>query len=235
MFDLSEKIDEWRCALIQRDTWRETDIDELENHLREEIAGLARSGLSEQEAFSVAAHRLGDPQALADEFAKVNPATVFSHRIWWMLRGILIYLVFAYLAGATWRGFVLLSVVGGLRGHYPAVAGMLLSALVLSLTVLLFVRALRLNISGSIFGRSDLGWIGKVFICLGVLLFVVGLHASKLFFFARTARIVGAQDFGKITIVQSIVSNLALPVLFPVVLAVLLLRLRRAGPSVTDG
>jgi len=49
-------------------------IDELEGHLRDELARLVAGGVPADEAWAKAVERLGTPDALAAEFAKVPPA-----------------------------------------------------------------------------------------------------------------------------------------------------------------
>ena len=47
-------------------------LDELEDHLREEVVQLTSEGHSPEEAVEVAMTRLGMPGELASEFAKVS-------------------------------------------------------------------------------------------------------------------------------------------------------------------
>ena len=49
-------------------------IDELESHLRDEVERLTRGGLPLDQAWPQAVARLGGPEQLAAEFAKVPPA-----------------------------------------------------------------------------------------------------------------------------------------------------------------
>jgi hypothetical protein len=49
--------------------------------------GLVRVGLSEEEAYLVAAHRLGAPPELAAEYGKVNGGLRWARRLFWMLAG----------------------------------------------------------------------------------------------------------------------------------------------------
>ena len=72
MFDLEKSVRAWSDGLRARKAFRDEDIVELESHLREEIDGLAKLGLSGEEAFLVAEHRIGRPEALAAEYAKVH-------------------------------------------------------------------------------------------------------------------------------------------------------------------
>jgi hypothetical protein len=226
MFDLNEQISKWRSTLSQSQTCHQTDIDELESHLREEIENLMASKLSEQEAFWVASHRLGDTNALAGEFAKINRNTVLGNRLSWMGVGVLLYLVLTYLAAAASKGFLLLGVITGLRGYYPAIVSLSVTGVILTITVLLLYKAFRQNIQSSILGDWAATWTGKVFIVTSLLVMTVALNAARTVFAVNAARITGAQEFGKIIMIPAVVSNLAVPILFPVILMILLIRLR---------
>jgi hypothetical protein len=225
MFDLNEQISQWRTSLSQSQACRRSDIDELENHLREEIENLMALQLSEQEAFWVAAHRLGDTNALAGEFAKTNKGTVLGNRLCWMAVGILFYSILSYLAGAASKGFLLLGVIMGLRGYYPAVVSLSVTGLILFITVLLFYKVFRRNITGSILGEWANTLKGKIFIVTSLLVMLVALNFAGALSFVRAARIVGAQEFARM-IIPGVVFNLALPILIPVILMILLIRLR---------
>ena len=72
MFDLEERVRAWTDGLRSRGAFRSEDVVELESHLRDEIDALTKIGLSAEEAFLVAEHRVGGPEALAAEYAKVH-------------------------------------------------------------------------------------------------------------------------------------------------------------------
>ena len=74
---LEEQIDRWRSYLRHRQAIHPVDVAELEDHLREQIAGLVDAGLAEDEAFLVAVKRMGDLDALSREFAREH-----SDRLW---------------------------------------------------------------------------------------------------------------------------------------------------------
>jgi hypothetical protein len=74
---VEEQIDQWRSYLRRRQAIKAVDIAELEDHLREQIAGLTGSGLSTDEAFLVAVKRMGDLDSLSREFALEH-----SERLW---------------------------------------------------------------------------------------------------------------------------------------------------------
>src|SRR5678810_587224 len=74
---LEEQIDQWRSYLRRRQATHSVDLAELENHLREEVAGLVNAGLATDEAFLVAVKRMGSHDTLSREFARAH-----SNRLW---------------------------------------------------------------------------------------------------------------------------------------------------------
>ena len=74
---LEEQIDQWRTYLRRRQAIHSVDVAELEDHLREQVAGLVDAGLAADEAFLVAVKRMGDLDALSREFAREH-----SERLW---------------------------------------------------------------------------------------------------------------------------------------------------------
>ncbi len=87
-FDLSRAIEGWREGLRESPEFRAEDLAELEAHLRDAVAVWQGRGLTEEEAFLLAARRLGNPASLRPEFAKVNHGQVWLDRLLWMLIGI---------------------------------------------------------------------------------------------------------------------------------------------------
>jgi hypothetical protein len=74
---LEEQIALWRGYLRRRRAIQGPDVDELEGHLRDEVAVLTDAGLAGDEAFLVAVKRLGALDALSREFAREH-----SERLW---------------------------------------------------------------------------------------------------------------------------------------------------------
>jgi hypothetical protein len=74
---LEKQIDAWRTHLRRSRAITGPDAEELEDHLREQIATLGAGGLSEDEAFLVAVKRMGAMDALTREFAREH-----SNRLW---------------------------------------------------------------------------------------------------------------------------------------------------------
>ena len=104
MFDLNEAINHWRAALGHQPNFRSSDLDELEDHLREEITALEAGGLTPEEAFLIASRRLGKPEDLDGEFAIADPERRRSFRLSWMITGAL-GLVFLWLAAEIITNF----------------------------------------------------------------------------------------------------------------------------------
>ncbi|MFC1603447.1 hypothetical protein ACFL5F_00325 [Planctomycetota bacterium] len=117
MFDLNQEITKWRNNLAQSETLGESDVDELEGHLQEEFESLKGSKLSDEEAFLVAAHRLGDMARLSDEYAKIYRGKRFRQNVSWMITGILIYLLATHFDAAVSKGCVLLAANSGITGY----------------------------------------------------------------------------------------------------------------------
>jgi hypothetical protein len=69
MFDLNRQIDTWKTGFGKRACSRD-ELEELESHLREEIAAHVAAGRSEEDAFRQSVARLGDVAAVSSEYAK---------------------------------------------------------------------------------------------------------------------------------------------------------------------
>jgi hypothetical protein len=74
---LEEQIAQWRSYVLRRQAIHSVDVVELEDHLREQVAGLTDAGLATDEAFLVAVKRMGDLDSLSREFAREH-----SERLW---------------------------------------------------------------------------------------------------------------------------------------------------------
>jgi hypothetical protein len=71
------QIAEWRAYVARAPSVNGHDVDELEDHLRHQIAELTEAGLTPDEGFLVAVKRMGDVDALSREFAREH-----SGRLW---------------------------------------------------------------------------------------------------------------------------------------------------------
>jgi len=74
---LEEQIAQWRAYVRRRQALHGPDVEELEGHLRDQLAALTEAGLSGDEAFLVAVKRMGSLDALSREFARAH-----SERLW---------------------------------------------------------------------------------------------------------------------------------------------------------
>src|SRR5215207_5788121 len=79
---VESQIAEWRAYVANAPGVNGHDVDELEDHLRHQIAELSGVGLAPDEAFLVAVKRMGDVDALSREFAREH-----SGRLWKQLLG----------------------------------------------------------------------------------------------------------------------------------------------------
>ena len=77
MESVESQIAEWRAYVSMAPGVNGHDVDELEDHLRHQIADLSAVGLAPDEAFLVAVKRMGDFDALSREFAREH-----SGRLW---------------------------------------------------------------------------------------------------------------------------------------------------------
>jgi hypothetical protein len=74
---LEDQIAEWRAYVRRRKALHSPDVEELEGHLRDQLAALIEAGLTGDEAFLVAVKRMGSLDALSREFARAH-----SERLW---------------------------------------------------------------------------------------------------------------------------------------------------------
>jgi hypothetical protein len=72
MFNLEQSIAEWRQQMLAAGIKTPVPLEELENHLREDIAQQMQSGLSAQQAFGIAVKKIGRAPELKREFKKVS-------------------------------------------------------------------------------------------------------------------------------------------------------------------
>lgn len=72
MPDIEQQITEWRNRMLAAGVEAPSPLDELENHLREDIEQLTRSGLRLQRAFDCAVERMGPEKAIQREFKKTE-------------------------------------------------------------------------------------------------------------------------------------------------------------------
>src|SRR5208282_763939 len=72
MFDLEKSIADWRRQMLAAGIQTPVPLEELEIHLREDIAQQMQSGLSAQQAFGIAVKKIGHAPELKREFKKIG-------------------------------------------------------------------------------------------------------------------------------------------------------------------
>jgi hypothetical protein len=227
MFELERTIQDWRNGLLQSQNVLESDVDELESHVRDEVESLMLAGLSAEEAFMVSTHRIGDNNAVAQEFAKVNTKEVWRNRVFWMLSGVFTFMVIGSLSSffSDSSKWILL----WLKIN-PAVTGYVSS----SVHVVVFIGAVFIwvaflgNLSSKVFRRY------KTFrnillqgILLVVLLKILNVAAQMLY-----ANYLYAKGIGEMVLASRYVL-FGWGVLWPIILMGLLLWLRPSKKEAT--
>lgn len=72
MFDLEKSIAQWRRQMLAAGIKVTESLDELENHLREEVEKQIKLERKPEHAFDIAVDKIGKPAPLKEEFAKVE-------------------------------------------------------------------------------------------------------------------------------------------------------------------
>ncbi len=138
-FDLNRACLRWRQDLVQQGI-TPAEANELESHLHDAMADLQSRGLSQEEAFWIARHRLGPVFDLADQFAKANPARVWQDRIFWGAALTLVWLAWMQIVGLS---IALLRTFGdsvGLHGGWNYLAVQIVTLLPLPVVAVLLAR-----------------------------------------------------------------------------------------------
>ncbi len=166
---LEEQIGLWRSFVRRRQSIHAVDVAELEDHLREQVAGLAAAGLAADEAFLVAVKRMGNLDTLSREFAREH-----SERLWkqlvavppeaaerspWTSREAVVAFGLAVAAAASIK---LPAVFGLALGQHEAFYVRNVSLFVLPFLTGFFVWKRRL-------ATSTVRWLGLAFVAAAVL------------------------------------------------------------------
>ena len=81
MESLESEIAEWRALVQQGPAVNGRDVEELEAHLRDQIADLDAAGLAPDEAFLVAVKRMGKLDELSREFAREHSGSLWRQLV----------------------------------------------------------------------------------------------------------------------------------------------------------
>lgn len=122
MRDLEEQIAHWRAEMLAAGIGTPTLLDELENHLRDEMEQQVKLGLGAQQAFEIAVQRLGEPKVLKHEFRKfsIGLAPCSRRNFWSAVRSGAL----AFGLGATFSYLVVLPLMLPASRQYAVSLGM---------------------------------------------------------------------------------------------------------------
>ncbi|HWC11557.1 MAG TPA: permease prefix domain 1-containing protein [Acidimicrobiales bacterium] len=81
MDGVESQITEWRTYGAKGPAVNGRDVDELEAHLRDQIAELDAAGLRGDEAFLVAVKRMGDLDTLSREFSREHRGRLWKQLV----------------------------------------------------------------------------------------------------------------------------------------------------------
>jgi hypothetical protein len=122
MFDLEAAVNAWRREFKANDSPSSAQLDELEDHLREDFAALLRAGSAPPDAWAVATSRLGAPQLIAREFARSAQLSVFDRSVFTLV--------------PTLAALALIAVIAMVCMRAPqAVAGRVLAGHIIAITL----------------------------------------------------------------------------------------------------
>jgi uncharacterized membrane protein YidH (DUF202 family) len=106
-FNLNEAIRRWQQNLGASPAFCADNLEELASHLRASVRRLKADGFSEEEAFLIAARRIGERGPLEREFAKVNPTVTWSLPVFlfWIVAGMYLFqAVYSLISGIPGLG-----------------------------------------------------------------------------------------------------------------------------------
>ena len=117
MFDLEKAIASWRQFLTNNRAFVGDDLDELESHVRHQVAGLQAEGLSEKAAYRQTMGEMGDYGTAEAEYRKVYWGKLrrrreLYHELCWRLSMLKNYLKVAYRNLARRKGFAFINISG---------------------------------------------------------------------------------------------------------------------------
>jgi uncharacterized membrane protein YtjA (UPF0391 family) len=123
MFDLEEKISEWRQQMLAAGIKSPVPLEELESHLREGVQELTASGMEPQEALAAAIKKFGLPIPLQAEFTQVDKKSrlteqyvikVLVYTIWFCLvLPTYLYTFYKYDMNWAWRSAGIANIIFG--------------------------------------------------------------------------------------------------------------------------
>ncbi len=201
---IDKRIQEWRSHMMQKEAFKSEDLDELESHLLDEIDSLGEKGLTEEEAFLISAHRLGDGNNLGKEFLKINSGIFWKQRIFWMLGGyflVQLFLTWIYAAQSAYLFWIdwgtLPNFLMGPQFRMPIIPGvlsvLLIGLLYLGLTKRPPESSRLLQLAGALRQRKTLG---TFLILAAVIAALAGWPVLQLFLVRAASPQMAGQIYG---------------------------------------
>jgi len=222
MFELNKSVSAWRQGLLSTGYCTRIEIEELEEHLREEVRTLENKSLSTEEAFIIASKRLGDPKEISREFGKIDLSNFWRSRLLWIVAGILLYLLGSSLCLALYQAGGALSAIAGLTGYNAGISSIVISAICLmTLAKVAHKLALHEGVTNCILNQGLNKKRRSVFIVV-IIAASACIPVIQKMLTVITVKVLPVAEIGKLSIVSS-VASLALSILLPLVLAIWLL------------
>jgi hypothetical protein len=232
MFDLNDEIGKWRSNLAESQTLETSDIDELESHLREEIEQLVTAKLSQQEAFWVARHRLGDADSLAEEFAKINASVLWRKRLFWAGVGLFSYIVAIYVARCVSSGLVVLAWFAGVKGYALGVLDTITQVVFfLAIIFVLYEVGRKKDRQGELFCKVAENLWGKFVLFASAFVVIAIMLAFRILVPATVARL-SIREYGEMALFRAY-TELVWTIVMPLILLTALIYLRPSRPRRT--
>jgi hypothetical protein len=140
-FDLNEAIRRWQQELSTSPAFCADNVEELASHLRASIQKLKANGLSEEEAFQIAASRIGERGQLEREFAKVHPAVNWSLPVilFWIVAGLYLFpIVLSMSAIVLYSGLFLSRIYSGFLPFFTPFLNVVQSLVICGISIPFF-------------------------------------------------------------------------------------------------
>lgn len=223
MFDLKEQISKWRDNLAASQTLGMSDIDELESHLQEEIESLKSAKLSDEEAFMIAARRLGSPARLTDEFAKINRGGPFRHGLSWMITGILAYVLATQFIALVKNVFIWFASFKEVRGYSLGFVALACDVAILGVAISVCYFLWCFVQRSARFRKWARQLTARLILLVMILVFLVVEVAAKILLPVMVFRVLGPLQYGQATQVFAW-TQLAWSIVIPVILVIVLIK-----------
>ena len=231
MFNMDEQIKIWRDSLEKSKSLEIADIDELENHLRDEIDELSGSKLCEDEVFLIATRRLGQTNSLADEYAKVNQGKIFKQRISLIILGFLFYLAGMYFLKLVAENSIRFAVHHNIVDYYKL--GLIALGTQITAFLLMFLMvyyAYMFLIKYSVLKKFKIQFFSRISQLILLLIFLAAFMSYRIAVYTPVPSFKGG---GIQTQVEQslIISQMLWSILLPAFLVMLLIGLKGSKPK----